>query len=81
MGRERGAEVKTRVPESRRLWGAQPVIVRQGAFVGQTDRWHSKPGRKKGEKKKKTQAPGRSGLGSRRHHHHKARGEIATGAR
>lgn len=53
LGRERGAEVKTRVPESRRLWGAQPVIVRKGAFVGQTDRWHSKPGRKKGGKKKK----------------------------
>lgn len=58
MGRERGAEVKTRVPESRRLWGAQPVIVRQGAFVGQTDRWHSKPGRKKGGKKKKDPGAG-----------------------
>lgn len=48
----------------------------RGAFVGQTDRWHSKPGKKK----KKAKAPAPSGLRSGRRHH-KARGEIATGAR
>lgn len=78
--RERGAEKtpRSRIPKA---LGCQPATVRQGAFVGETDRWHSKPGRKKKRKKKKTQAPALSGLGSRRHHHHKARGEIATGAR
>lgn len=45
----------------------------RGAFVRQTDRWHSKPG-------KKAEAPAPSGLRGRRRHH-KARGEIAPGAR
>lgn len=56
-----------------RRWGCPASGDHRGAFVGQTDRWHSKPG-------KKAKAPAPSGLrGGRRHH--KARGEIATGAR
>lgn len=60
---------------TREALGSRASGGHRGAFASQTDRWHSKLG-----EKKKAKAPAPSGLrGGRRHH--KARGEIATGAR
>lgn len=72
----RGKDEKTPQPELREAPGSRGSGRHRGAFVGQTD-----SGTEAWEKKKKGEGAGPlSGSRSGRRHH-KARGEIATGAR